>query len=57
MDKDNVILLGKPDPAEDILTKLLKQGARELINQAVQAELGEFLAFYQDSRDERGCVS
>jgi hypothetical protein len=41
---DNVISLEKPVENEDLLTGMLRQGARELITKAVQAELTEFLS-------------
>jgi len=39
MKKDNVISLEKPEENPDLLTGLLRSGARELITQAVHAEL------------------
>jgi len=51
---DNVISLEKPEENEDILTGMLKQGARELISKAVQAELGYFLDQYGDVVDGQG---
>jgi len=58
MKKDNVISLGKPAEGQDILTELLRDGARELLATAVQAEVYEFLSLYQEVTDERGrlCV-
>ena len=50
MSKDNIISLGKPD----VLTDLLRSGARELITKAVQSELTEFLSQYQDMTDSEG---
>jgi putative transposase len=54
MEKDNVISLENPEKNSDSLTALLKEGARELITEAVQAELSEFLVGYKNLRDERG---
>lgn len=54
MKNDNVISLEKPVKNEDLLTVMLRQGARDLINRAVQAELAEFLAEYQDVVDDQG---
>ena len=38
----------------DVLTGLLRSGARELITQAVQTELAEFLSQYQNVTDSKG---
>ena len=46
--KDNIISLEKPEESPDLLTGLLRSGARELITQAVHAELIEFLNRYED---------
>ncbi len=54
MKNDNVISLERPEENEDILTGLLRQGARELISKAVQAELGHFLDQYKDVVDQQG---
>ncbi len=54
MKNDNVISLERPEENEDILTGMLRTGARELISKAVQAELGYFLDQYQDVVDEQG---
>ena len=50
MSKDNVIPLDNPD----VLTGLLRSGARGLIAKAVQSELTEFLSQYQDMTDSGG---
>ena len=54
MKNDNVIPLEKPVENEDLLTAMLRQGAKNLISRAVQAELTEFLAQYQDVVDDQG---
>ena len=54
MKNDNVIPLEKPVKNEDLLTVMLRQGARDLIHRAVQAEITEFLAEYQDVVDDQG---
>ena len=54
MKNDNVIPLEKPVENEDLLTAMLRQGAKNLISRAVQAELTEFLAQYQDVVDNQG---
>lgn len=51
MKNDNVILLEKPAENEDLLTGMLRQGAKELITKAVQAELDAFLSQHQDIVD------
>ena len=50
MSKDKVISLENPD----VLTDLLRSGARELIAKAVQSELAEFLSQYQGMTDPEG---
>ena len=42
--KSKVIELRCPEGTKDELTEMLRQGARELIEQAVEAEFREFLA-------------
>ncbi len=54
MKNDNVISLETPAENEDLLTNMLRQGAQALLTKAVQAELTEFLAQYQDVVDEQG---
>jgi putative transposase len=54
MKNDNVIPLETPAKNEDLLTHLLRQGARELLTKAVQAELTEFLSQYEDVVDDEG---
>ena len=47
MSNDNIIELKSPEEsAPDLLTELLRKGAKELISQAVNAELEELLAAY-----------
>ena len=53
MRQDNVIVMPTPDES-DPLTTLLRDGARKLIAQAVEAELETFLAAYEGLADERG---
>jgi transposase-like protein len=54
MKKDKVISLEKPEEIPDLLTGLLRSGARELITQAVHAELTGFLTRYEDITDSLG---
>ncbi|MGH8239541.1 MAG: IS256 family transposase [Steroidobacteraceae bacterium] len=54
MGEDTVVRLGKPSAARDALTELLRDGARRLLQQAVQAELEEFLAPRAGECEEQG---
>ena len=54
MKKDTVVLIDEPNEVEDPLTEVLRQGAKKLIAEAVQAELEELLEEYQDQRDAEG---
>src|SRR5260370_35443831 len=54
---DNVLELKKPgvsSAVRDALTDVLHDGARTLLAQAVEAEVAEFLARYQDDQDAVG---
>ena len=45
MPKDNVIELKKPEPfAEDPIRDILRQGARKLFAEALEAEIQDFLS-------------
>jgi len=51
MSHDNIIQLKQPEEnASDALTELLRNGAKELISQAVNAELEELLAQYSGQK-------
>ena len=57
MSSDNLIAFESPEPTEtfdDALSALVRTGARQIIAQAVEAELQDFLARYIDQRDEQG---
>ena len=58
MKKDTVVSLKKPVEESDPLTGLLRAGARQLLHEAVAAELAEYLSQYQAERDAGGrrCV-
>ena len=56
MSKNNVISLDNPEGNADVLTGLLRSGARELITKAVQSELTEFISQYQDMTDAEEVV-
>jgi putative transposase len=55
--QDNVIGLkspGVPSAASDALTDLLRDGARQMLAAAVEAEVQEFLVRHQTLRDDQG---
>jgi transposase-like protein len=55
MEKDNVIELRKPEPfVDDPITDILRQGARKLLAEAVEAEIKSFLSQYDDFKDDEG---
>ncbi|HBX36141.1 MAG TPA: IS256 family transposase, partial [Pseudohongiella sp.] len=54
MDKSNVVGFAGREKIADPLTQLLRQGARELIQQAVEAELSEYLQQFTERRLEDG---
>lgn len=54
MNKNTVVEFARRDEATDPLTEMLRKGARELIQQAVEAELAAFLEGYQNRRLEDG---
>lgn len=54
MKQDNVIDFHTPEQIEDPLTELLRSGAKRLIQQAVEAELGELLSSYDGQTDDQG---
>jgi putative transposase len=54
MNKNNVVELSGRDQFTDSLTELLRTGARQLIQQAVEAELAEFMAQYKDQHLDNG---
>ena len=54
MPNDNVIKLIQPGTFEDQLTDVLRNGARALLAQAVEAEVADFLAKHADLETEAG---
>jgi putative transposase len=52
---DNVVKLIQPGTLTDRLTKVLRDGARVLLTQAVEAEVSEFLARTADLKTDDGC--
>ena len=55
MGKDNVIALKKPDRfIDDPISDILRQGARRLLAEALEAEIESFISEYADLKDDRG---
>ena len=54
MSNDNVLKLIQPGIFDDQLTEILRNGARALLAQAVEAEVAEFLAKHADLKIEDG---
>ena len=57
MNNDNVFELKNPGVANavrDALTEVLREGARALLVQAVEAEVAEFLGQYRGEQDSEG---
>ena len=56
MSQDNVTKLFQPGTFSDPLTDVLRDGARQLLAQAVEAEVADFLAMHANLKDEDGRV-
>ena len=57
MEEDNLVDYrnpGMPLPVADALTEVLRRGARELLQQAVEAEVAEAIAQFAELKDEEG---
>ena len=54
MSNDNVFKLVQPGAFDDQLTEILRQGARTLLAQAVEAEVADFLAKHAGLKTEDG---
>jgi transposase-like protein len=55
MSKNNVVALKKEDPfIDDPITQILRQGARKLLEQALEIEVESFLNQYKELRDPSG---
>ena len=54
MPNDNVIQLIQPGAFDDQLTEILRNGARALLAQAVEAEVADFLGKHADLKTEDG---
>ncbi|MBT3725852.1 MAG: IS256 family transposase, partial [Gammaproteobacteria bacterium] len=57
MSKNNVVDINNRDTITDALTDLLKTGAQQLIQQAVQVELAEFMEQYTHQLTSDGKAS
>ena len=56
MAHDNLITLKKPESfVNDPLTDILRQGARQLLTAALEAEIQDFLQQYKELTDDKGC--
>ena len=57
MKNDKVVTLknpGVPGTVRDALTDVLRQGAQQLLSEAIETEVAEFLAQYRDVKDSAG---
>ena len=54
MNKDNVVSLSDREPFSDAVTDLLKTGAQQLLQQAIEAELQQFMQHFEQRRLEDG---
>ena len=54
MSNDSVTNLIQPGTFDDQLTDVLRNGARALLAQAVEAEVADFLARYSDLKTSQG---
>lgn len=54
MKKDTVVSIDETTATKDALTEVLREGAQQLLAEAVQAELEGLLEEYQEQRDSQG---
>ena len=54
MTQDDVVKLIQPEASSDPLTEVLREGARALLAQAVEAEVAAFLSGHADKHTEVG---
>ena len=55
MNKDNLIELKNPEPfIDDPITEILRNGAKKLLAEALEAEIAGFLSQYADLKDDQG---
>lgn len=57
MDESNIVEISGRDTVPDPLTALLRKGARDLLQNAVEAELASFLADFAENRTPEGRAS
>ena len=57
MNESNIVEFTGRDAISDPLTELLRKGARELLQSAVEAELEVFMAHFQDRKTPDGHAS
>lgn len=53
MKKDNIIAIKKPEAIKDVLTEVLRSGARQLIAAAIETEVEEFLTTHNSAGKAR----
>ena len=55
MSKDNLIELKNPEPfVDDPITEILRNGAKKLLAEALEAEIAGFLSQYAYLKDDQG---
>ena len=55
MSKDNLIELKNPEPfIDDPITEILRNGAKKLLAEALEAEIAGFLSQYADLKNDQG---
>jgi transposase-like protein len=54
MSKHNVVELSGRETSRDELTELIRDGARKLISEALESEVGELLSGFSGRRDASG---
>ena len=57
MAKDNVIEIKKPETfVDDPITEILRNGAKKLLVEALEAEIESFLSQYAEIRNDQGLM-
>lgn len=52
MKQDNIIALKKPEGIKDLLTEVIRNGARQLLSAAIEAEVSEFLLAHNEKENK-----
>ena len=52
MDKNSILAFNNKESVPDVLSELLREGAQQLIHQAVESELSEYLSQHQRLTDD-----